>query len=140
MHSTRLDSATLFHDGDFDGCMYLLVDGAQGIVVTGRMLDEALASSPEDAQWLELTGPSQQFHDRHAVTAAPDYDRLLPGDWTMLTLRVARADVASFMVFQRATRIARAAEQLSAPPAGVQTMLADLDGVVRTLNKHLSPK
>lgn len=143
MHATTLSSCRLFHDGDFDGCMYLTVpagsqEAYRGIVVTRTMLERALAA--DTAPVIALTGPNGDLHDRHAVTQ-PTYAELAPGDWTTLTVHADRADIERFVLWHRVRQIADAADAFGAPGEGhtFAESLARLDAIVAQFKALTQP-
>lgn len=134
MRVTGLESCSLVHDGDFDGCMYLRPAGLpedRGIVVTRELLEYTLRNTHEAT--IVLRGPKESEHDRHDVTQEPGYGALKPGPWVDGEVEVNRQDIEKFVVWYRTTKIAELANEMDLPRMLFDEVLRDLDAMVSNL-------
>lgn len=132
MHTTKFESFTLLHDGDLNGPMYAVGKDDVRIVVTLKKLQEALLPASGD-EWLAVSGPDGDMHDRHDVTA-PEFEEIRDGDWAIATIQVKRADLHECLIRARQEKITRLTEDLEvADTWQFRDIINKLDEVVERL-------
>lgn len=137
MHTSAYRSATFHHDGDVDGCMYLVDHHGMEIVTTLTTLLAALDAQRE-GELVAVTGPDAAVHDRFEVTA-PAYREIVPGPWTSRTVQILRTDLEAFLIYARTTALESALSGLHVSKAPYSFVMEKLDRALAAI-KELSPE
>jgi hypothetical protein len=137
MHSSNYQSVTFHHDGDADGCMYLVDSQGTEIVTTLQTLFAAIGAQPDGAS-VTITGPDAAVHDRFEVTK-PTYREITPGPWTFCTVQIARTDLEGFLVFAKSRALEDAVNAIDLAEVPYAAAIERLDRAIAAVTA-LSPQ
>jgi hypothetical protein len=138
VHTSHYESAKIHHDGDVEGCMYLVDAAGVEVVTTLQTLLDAMLEQAAGAL-VTITGPDAAVHDRFSVTR-PSFDSIAPGPWTTKTVQVARADLEAFLVYAKTNELERAVVDLGLADAPYEATMAQLDVAIAAVKALLPVK
>jgi hypothetical protein len=140
MRSTILGSCTLFHDGDFDGCMLLRAstpEGKQKRIIVTRVMLELELNAQRDKEVIDLTAPCAETYDRQEVTHESDYNLHKAGNWKEFTVQAQRVDIERLVILYRTMKIQELATRVDVPDQPLTQTLVTLDTMIGQL-EHMS--
>jgi len=108
--------------------MYLVDFHGVEIVTTIESLFAALEHQPE-GEFIAITGPDAEKHDRFEVTA-PTYKEISPGSWSCRTVQIARSDLEAFLVYARTRALENAVSALDLAEEPYAVVIERLDRAI----------